>query len=81
MPINVNRLLGLPDTAAYATQLAAEDICQVLLVKGGERYVFLYTESKRDAAICTFLKFALCPELSFSMQDADDLTAQVMGEV
>jgi hypothetical protein len=77
MPINVNRLLGLPDTAAYATQLAPSDITTMALLKGEERYIFLFDDEHKAEALRTFGRFATNPELSFSWYDAAVLSQKV----
>jgi hypothetical protein len=46
------------------------DINVIALVKGGERYVFLYDDDSRAEAIRTLGRFAANPDLSFSWHDA-----------
>lgn len=79
MPINVNRLLGLPDTAAYATQLAPSDITTMALLKGEERYIFLYDDDHKADVLRVFGRFAGNPELSFSWADAAVMSQKVRG--
>lgn len=55
--------------------MSARDINVVALVKGGERYVFLYDDASREATLRTIGRFAADPDLSFSWHDA-----AVLGE-
>lgn len=48
----------------------SRDINVVALVKGNERYVFLYDDDSRDAALQAMGRQAANPELSFSWYDA-----------
>jgi hypothetical protein len=50
--------------------MPSRDINVIALVKGGERYVFLYDDDSRAEAISVLGKFAANPELSFSWYDA-----------
>jgi len=50
--------------------MASRDINVIALVKGGERYVFLYDDESRDEAIRVLGQHAANPELSFSWYDA-----------
>ena len=50
--------------------IAARDINVIALVKGGERYVFLYDDDSSDEALRTIARHAANPELSFSWYDA-----------
>ena len=50
------------------------------LVKGSERYVFLYTESNRAETLRTLGRFASNPELSFSWYDAAVLSQKIRQE-
>jgi hypothetical protein len=50
------------------------------LVKGAERYVFLYTESNRAETLRTLGRFASNPELSFSWYDAAVLSQKIRQE-
>lgn len=77
MPINVNRLLGLPDTAAYATKPAPSDITTMAMLKGEERYIFLYDDDHKADVLRVFGRFAGNPELSFSWVDAAVMSQKV----
>jgi hypothetical protein len=48
----------------------SRDINVVALVKGNERYIFLYDDDSRDAALQAMGRQAANPELSFSWYDA-----------
>jgi hypothetical protein len=55
--------------------MPARDINVIALVKGGERYVFLFDDASRAEALRTLGRFAADPDLSFSWHDA-----AVLGE-
>ena len=55
----------------------AEDINVLALVKGEERYIFLYNDSNRSQALRTLGKFASSSELSFSWYDAAVLSQKI----
>ena len=54
-----------------------DDINVLALVKGKERYVFLFEDSQRAEALRTLGRFASNPELSFSWYDAAVLSQKV----
>lgn len=47
------------------------------LVKGKERYVFLFTDENRQEALKTLGRFAINPELSFTWYDAAVLSQKI----
>jgi len=47
------------------------------LVKGNERYVFLYDDASRDEVLRTLGRFASNPDLSFTWYDAATLSQKV----
>ena len=47
-----------------------EDINVLALVKGSERYVFLYDDTSRAETLRTLGRYASNPELSFTWYDA-----------
>lgn len=55
----------------------SRDINVVALVKGGERYVFLYDDEGREEALRALGRSAANPELSFSWFDAAVLGQKV----
>ncbi len=61
----------LPATVAWSeTNVLA-------LVKGTERYVFLYLDSERTEALRVFGRYASNPELSFTWYDAAVLSGKL----
>ena len=54
-----------------------QDINVVALVKGKERYIFLYDDTQRAETLRTLGRFASDPELSFSWYDAAVLSQKV----
>ena len=57
--------------------MAARDINVIALVKGEERYVFLFDDDSRAEALRTLGRHAANPELSFSWYDAAVLAQKV----
>ncbi len=57
--------------------MAARDINVIALVKGGERYVFLYDDDSRDEALQSLGRHAANPDLSFSWYDAAVLAQKI----
>lgn len=55
--------------------MPSRDVNVIAMVKGGERYVFLFDDASRDEALRTLGRFAADPALSFSWHDA-----AVLGE-
>jgi hypothetical protein len=55
--------------------MPSRDINVIALVKGGERYVFLYDDDSHDQVIRAIGRHAANPDLSFSWYDA-----AVLGE-
>ncbi|QDS98034.1 hypothetical protein HG15A2_13040 [Adhaeretor mobilis] len=55
----------------------SDDINVLALVKGKERYVFLYDDSQRAKTLRTLGRFASNPELSFSWYDAAVLSQKL----
>ena len=54
-----------------------DDINVLALVKGRERYIFLYEDSQRAEALRVLGRFASNPELSFTWYDAAVLSQKV----
>ena len=54
-----------------------QDINVLALVKGEERYIFLFDDEHRSEALRTLGRFASNPELSFSWYDAAVLSQRV----
>ena len=57
--------------------LVNEDINVLALVKGKERYIFLYDDARRAEALRTLGRFASNPDLNFSWYDAAVLSQKV----
>lgn len=54
-----------------------QDINVLALVKGGERYIFLYDDASRAEALRVLGRYASNPELSFTWYDAAVLSQKV----
>ena len=59
----------------------AKDINVIALVKGEERYVFLFRDDTRAETLRTLGRYASNPELSFSWYDAAVLSQKVRRTV
>ncbi|MFB3105541.1 MAG: hypothetical protein ACE1ZA_11565 [Pseudomonadales bacterium] len=55
----------------------SEDINVLALVKGSERYIFLYDDSNRSKTLRVLGRYASSPELSFSWYDAAVLSQKI----
>jgi hypothetical protein len=55
----------------------SQDINVLALVKGSERYVFLYEDSNRAETLRVLGRYASNPELSFSWYDAAVLSQKI----
>lgn len=55
----------------------SQDINVLALVKGEERYVFLFDDNNRSEALRTLGRYASNPELSFSWYDAAVLSQKI----
>jgi hypothetical protein len=58
----------------------SQDINVLALVKGSERYVFLYDDSSRAEALRMLGRFASNPDLSFTWYDAAVLSQKIRQE-
>ncbi len=58
----------------------SQDINVLALVKGAERYVFLYDDASRAEALRVLGRFASNPELSFTWYDAAVLSQKIRQE-
>jgi hypothetical protein len=58
----------------------SHDINVLALVKGAERYVFLYDDASRAEALRVLGRYASNPELSFSWYDAAVLSQKIRQE-
>src|SRR5438067_13928483 len=66
----------MPDTAT-GRRIVTQDINVLALVKGEERYIFLYDDEHKSEALRTLGRFASNPELSFSWYDAAILSQRI----
>ncbi len=82
MDHNVELLtLPLTDNSVQEGQAAVnQDVNVLALVKGEERYVFLYTESNRAETLRVLGRYASNPELSFTWYDAAVLSQKIRQE-
>lgn len=55
----------------------SEDINVVALVKGAERYIFLYDDENRSRALRTLGRYASSSDLDFSWYDAAVLSQKI----
>jgi hypothetical protein len=60
--------------------VVSQDINVLALVKGAERYVFLYDDASRAETLRTLGRFASNPELSFTWYDAAVLSQKIRQE-
>jgi len=58
----------------------SQDINVLALVKGSERYVFLYDDGSRAETLRVLGRFASNPELSFTWYDAAVLSQKIRQE-
>ncbi len=65
------------DIATGKADSVTQDINVLALVKGEERYIFLYDDDRRSEALRTLGRFASNPELSFSWYDAAVLSQRI----
>jgi hypothetical protein len=59
----------------------AEDINVLALVKGSEKYIFLYSDSNRSQALRVLGRYASNPDLSFSWYDAAVLSQKIRRQL
>ncbi|MEX2137935.1 MAG: hypothetical protein WD894_01650 [Pirellulales bacterium] len=59
------------------TDVSQQDINVLALVKGAERYVFLFDDASRAETLRTLGRYASNPELSFSWYDAAVLSQKI----
>jgi hypothetical protein len=55
----------------------AQDINVLALVKGAERYIFLFDDDNRSEALRTLGRYASNPDLSFTWYDAAVLSQKI----
>ncbi len=67
-------------TTSKGQPTVSQDINVLALVKGEERYVFLYNEKHQGETLRTLGRFASNPELSFTWYDAAVLSQKIRQE-
>jgi hypothetical protein len=60
--------------------VSSQDINVLALVKGAERYVFLYDDASRAETLRVLGRYASNPELSFTWYDAAVLSQKIRQE-
>ena len=60
--------------------VVSQDINVLALVKGGERYVFLYDDDSRAETLRVLGRYASNPDLSFTWYDAAVLSQKIRQE-
>ena len=58
----------------------SQDVHVLALVKGAERYVFLFNEENRAQTFRALARYASNPELSFTWYDAAVLSQKIRNE-
>ena len=66
--------------AVMGNRIVNDSIRVLALVKGEERYVFMYDDASRAEALRTLGRFASNTELSFTWHDAAVLSQQIRQE-
>ena len=77
VPAGIAFVASCKDRGKFGETSVADDINVLALVKGKERYVFLYDDSNRSNALRTLVRFASKSDLSFSWYDAAVLSQRV----
>jgi hypothetical protein len=70
----------LSATRVWRPAAVSDDINVLALVKGSERYVFLYDDANRAETLRTLGRFASNPQLSFTWYDAAVLSQRIRQE-
>jgi hypothetical protein len=67
----------MPQAALHKASPVTQDINVLALVKGSERYIFLFDDEHKADALRQLGRFASNPELSFSWYDAAVLSQRI----
>ncbi len=78
--MQTNALPGTVLKANIGEDIVSQDINVLAMVKGSERYVFLFDDSSRAETLRVLGRYASDPELSFSWQDAAVLSQRIRQE-
>ena len=73
----IRLLTSFSQSGKETTALASQDINVLALVKGAERYVFLYDDASRAETLRVLGRYASNPELSFTWYDAAVLSQKI----
>ena len=79
-PANVSHRRPAPRPLLNGVPVVNDDINVLALIKGKERYIFLYDDSQRAEALRMLGRHASNPELSFSWYDAAVLSQKIRQE-
>jgi len=66
--------------ANIGENIVSQDINVLAMVKGNERYVFLFDDGSRSETLRVLGRYASNPELSFSWHDAAVLSQRIRQE-
>jgi hypothetical protein len=66
-----------PETSQEGESPVTQDINVLALVKGEERYIFLFDDAHKSDALRTLGRFASNPDLSFTWYDAAVLSQRL----
>ena len=76
-PTDIQRRSPLSTSPREERSTVSQDINVLALVKGKERYVFLYDDANRAETLRTLGRFASNPDLSFTWYDAAVLSQKI----
>src|SRR5947207_6142028 len=79
-PTQPTSVIPSPPPAVNGVKVVNDDINVLALIKGKERYIFLYDDSQRAEALRMLGRHASNPELSFSWYDAAVLRQKIRQE-
>jgi hypothetical protein len=76
----MDRSSSLPKPGPEFEPVRGPDVNVLALVKGDERYIFLFTDERRRECVRVMRGFATNPELSFTAYDAAVLSQRVVQD-
>jgi hypothetical protein len=78
---NIENIENIVDGQIYkGDNSMSQDVNVLALVKGEERYIFLYNDTSRAETLRTLGRYASNPELSFTWYDAAVLSQKIRQE-
>ena len=77
MPLASLSPRAVSDRSFFGENNVSDDINVLALVKGKERYIFLYNDSNRSKTLRTLGRYASNQDLSFSWYDAAVLSQKI----